>query len=191
MDELRAHLERRRTTLSSLSRPSPVLEALLAHGTTMEFPAHPWSEAERRLSALIARLVRFRRAQCYANAQQAVLLASQLGPGAARHTLEYWEGFAYLPMPAPFAHGWCVLNGRVWDPSLEHLGNSGAIRYLGMRIPSSYINEAMMDRRTYAPLLHQWLRRLNGVDRAPVEPTGRGLSPLRARGGLAGAPSWV
>lgn len=191
MDELRRHLERRRTILRSLFDPSPVLESLLAHGTAMETPTQPWTEAERRLSALIARLVRFRPAQCYANAQQAVLLASRLGSVAARHTLEYWEGFAYLPVPAPFAHGWCVLNGRVWDLSMEHLGHNIGIGYLGMRIPSSYIKEAMIDRRTYAPLLHQWLRRLNGVDHAPVEPTGCGLSSLRARGGLAGAPSRV
>lgn len=187
MDELRTQLERRQATLRSLSHPSSVLGSVLAFGTPLESPTEPWTAAERRFKALLSRLVRFRRAQCYANAQQAVLLTSRLGAVASRHSLEYWEGFAHLPMPAPFAHGWCVLNGRVWDPSLAHLGIG--VRYLGLRIPVGFIREGLDDRRTYAPLLPQWVDRLNGVHRTPVEQTGRAISLFDPRRRLAGAPT--
>jgi hypothetical protein len=117
----------------------------------MDTPLDPWTEGERRLLTLLSRSLRFRKAQCYANAQQAVLLGSHLDVAGAGHTLEYWEGFAHLPMPAPFAHGWCVLNGRAWDPSLDHLDI--AVRYLGVPIPPSFVREALAARRTYAPVL--------------------------------------
>ena len=184
VDDLRIQLEYRQESLRGLSRPSPVLEWLLRDGTAMNPPLEPRSAAERRLVTLLSQSLRFRRAQCYANAQQAVLLASGLGAMVAGHTLQYCEGFAHLPMLAPFAHGWCLLNSRLWDPSLDHVGIS--IRYLGVAIPSHFIRENVARRRTYAPVLHL---HLNGVGAAAVERTGRVGSAVDPRPDLAGAAS--
>jgi len=187
---IRSHLERRLDSLKRLADQERVhhstLQSLLRDGIEMESPVNDWSYAERRLIELISRSIQFRRGQCFGNAQRAALLAAQLGAASATHTILYCEGYAHLPMPAPFSHGWCLLNGRVWDPTLEHL--QVPARYLGIPIPLSFVHAVASKRGRFGPILHRWQARLwRGNLPATVErPTGVG-SVVGQGGGLAGA----
>lgn len=193
MDQLltiRSHLERRLDSLSGLADQERVchsaLQSLLRDGVEMVGPFHRWSQAEARLIELISRSIEFRRGRCYGNAQRAVLLAAELGAPAAGHILAYCEGYAHLPMPAPFSHGWCLLNGRVWDPTLEH--HRAPARYLGIPIPLSFVHDVASGRRRFGPILHRWLESFGrGYYPTGVEHTSR-VGPVVGQGGsLAGA----
>lgn len=167
MTSLRAQLEgrlfrlrRSDPRLPGVTRATHLLGWLLGAGVEMTTAAEPWSAGERRFIALLTRAVPFRPGRCFANAQRAVLLAPSLGAPAAGHRLRYWEGYALLSSLPPFTHAWCVLNGRLWDPSVTPPGLP--VRYLGTPIPEEFLSRAVPDRRTYGAVLPHWHRRLVG-----------------------------
>jgi hypothetical protein len=187
---IRSHLERRLDSLRGLADQERVrhstLQSVLRDGVEMGSPANRWSQVEGRLIELVSRSIQFRRGQCFGNAQRAALLAAELGAASAGHTVAYCEGYAYLPMPAPFSHGWCLLNGRVWDPTLEHLRIPA--RYLGIPIPLSFVHAVASERGRFGPILHRWQEHhRRGNPPATVERTRRVGSPVGQGGGLAGA----
>lgn len=187
---IRSHLERRLDSLRGLADQERVrhstLQYLLRDGIEMRSPMNGWSQAEGRLIELVSRSSQFRRGQCFGNAQRAALLAAELGAASAGHIVVYCEGYAYLPMPAPFSHGWCLLNGRVWDPTLEHLRIPA--RYLGTPIPLSFVRAVALERGRFGPILHRWQAHLRpGNPPATVERTTRVATAVGQGGGLAGA----
>jgi hypothetical protein len=92
--------------------------------------------------------------QCWHNA---VLALFHLHP-----TAEYVEGWAVTPEGIAIEHGWCELAGRVLDPTLVLVGESGAAArtqyFAGVRYPS----EAALQRagaRKKLPFVHYTHRR--------------------------------
>ncbi|MGH2435597.1 MAG: hypothetical protein ACRDFA_01235, partial [bacterium] len=130
--------------------------------------------------------LQFQRGQCFGNSQRAALLAGELGAASAGHALMYCEGYAYLPIPAPFSHGWCLLNGWVWDPTLGHLAASA--KYLGLPIPLSFVSVAALQRDRFGPILHRWHAYAGRGDLPPTVERTMGVgSAVREGGSLAGA----
>ena len=92
---IRTQLERRLDSLTHLAHKRGRLsqEDILLHGTLatlvqdgteMYLPRAGWSAAERRLIQLLSRATKLRFGQCYANAQRAVLIASELDAASSR-----------------------------------------------------------------------------------------------------------
>ncbi len=147
-----------------------------------------WSPAERRLIRMLSGAIRIRRSQCYANAQRLLLAAAQLAVPMG-HELAYGEGYARLShFATPFAHAWCLVNGRVWDPTLEGLGV--AVEYLGFMLPATFVHLTLRRRGRLGPMLAFWSAAA-GAGQAGLERCLRVGSALHPRRALAGSPARV
>ncbi len=143
-------LTRIRTDSEDLRRQgyaySSVAEWFATHGEEMPAGAGTWTADEVTTIKNLSGRVRLRNGHCFANAQRAVFAAIASSRLELDEDLAYAEGYAWIAgHPAPFAHGWCVLNGKVWDPSLDEV-TAKRVSYFG-NIPHEVSCRANFPRR--------------------------------------------
>lgn len=127
---------------------SCVEDWLLQHGTEMSPPATRTPGDLSRLQSL-RKQIRPQIKQCFANCQGAVL---SLDEGVT-----YCEG--YVSSVIPIFHAWLMVDGELWDPTLELvLGNAPTV-YFGSAFPLNIVRSTILARETYGPLLDNWEQR--------------------------------
>ncbi|MGH2426344.1 MAG: hypothetical protein ACRDF1_08700 [bacterium] len=135
---------------------SSVAEWFATHGEEMPAGAGTWTSDEVTTIKNLSERVRLRNGHCFANAQRAVFAAIASSRLELDEDLAYAEGYAWIAgHPAPFAHGWCVLNGKVWDPSLVEV-TAKRVSYFGNTFPTKYLVERIFHGGNFGPLVNDW-----------------------------------
>jgi len=135
---------------------SSVAEWFANHGREMPSGAGTWTADEVAIIKNLTQRVRLRNSHCFANAQKVVFAAVASSRLDLDEELAYAEGYAWIAgQPAPFAHGWCVLNGKVWDPSLGEV-TARRVTYFGNTFPTKYLVERIFHGGKFGPLVNDW-----------------------------------
>lgn len=135
---------------------SSVAEWVLQHGQEMPRGAGLWAKPELDILCELFERVQLRQGYCFANAQRVVLASIALSRLEPDKNLSYCEGYAWIEgQRAPFAHGWCLLNQRVWDPSLDGHPRR-EIDYFGTTFPTAYLVPRVFQRGEFGPLVNDW-----------------------------------
>jgi len=121
---------------------------LLQHGKQMAPPSQRTPAEMNRLRRL-RKHVRPKLKQCFANCQSALLSIDD--------NLTYCEG--YVLSVIPIYHAWLILDGTLWDPTLELLPGHQPTTYFGATFPFTVVESMMCARNTYGPLLDNWEQR--------------------------------
>jgi hypothetical protein len=153
-------LTRIRTDSEDLRRQgyaySSVAEWFADHGTDMPAGAGTWTADEIAIIEDLSGRVRLRKGHCFANAQRVLMAAVATSRLVPDEDVAYCEGYAWVAgQSAPFAHGWCTLNGKVWDPSLDE-DTERRVTYFGIPLPTKYIVERIFRRGEFGPLVNDW-----------------------------------
>jgi len=135
---------------------SSVAEWFANHGREMATGAGTWTADEVATIKNLTQRVRLRNSHCFVNAQKVVFAAVASSRLELDEDLAYAEGYAWIAgQPAPFAHGWCVLNGKVWDPSLDEV-TARRFTYFGNTFPTKYLVERIFHGGKFGPLVNDW-----------------------------------
>lgn len=117
---------------------------VLQNGRVMAAGEGTWTPREHEFIRNLEQGANFSKRECYANAQWA--LQRSLSLAAPDIRFAYCEGYAAaIGQKTPFGHAWCLLNGRVWDPSptLVNFTNRRRYVYLGVEFLTRFLLESL------------------------------------------------
>jgi len=126
---------------------------LVEHGRWMQLHPRPAQADARRMMARLRRRIQPEEQQCYRNAQMAAI--------EGEPNVVYCDGMALPSGLIPVWHAWVLVDGLVWDPTWELLGDRRPddVAYLGTDLATTIVCEAIVAHQEHSSIVDDWQRR--------------------------------